>query len=134
MKYDLINPSDPYTLEADDHEIAAVAVCLLGNGKYPADALGDDANKDNNVPAFLFGGHDEWFEARFGANYEGVAERVLTTRADALARAFESVKLGRKERSSLNNIGGKALELAKAVRSQYAAPTPKAAPQGDATC
>jgi len=120
MRFDLINPSDPYTLEADDFEIAAVAVCLLGNGKYPADALGDDANKSNNVPAFLFGGHDEWFQARFGGTYEAVAERVLKERADALARCFESVKLGRERRTSMNDIGGKARELAKAVRSQYA--------------
>ena len=119
MKFDLINPSDPYTLEADDFEIAAVAVCLLGNGKYPADALGDDADKGNNVPAFLFGGHDEWFAARFGADYETIAERCLTTRADAIARAFESVTLGGKRRTSLNNIGGKAQELARAVRAQY---------------
>ncbi len=120
MRFNLVNPSDPYTFEADDHEIAAVAGCLLGDGKYMADALGDDANKDNNVPAFLFGGHDEWFESRFGANYEATAERVLKTRGDALARAWESMTLGRKGRSSLNDIGGKARELAKAVRAQYA--------------
>ena len=50
MLLNLINPSDPYTLEADDFEIAAVAVCLLGAGKYPATALGNDAREDNNVP------------------------------------------------------------------------------------
>ncbi len=120
MKFNLINPSDPYTLEADDLEVGAVAVCLLGNGKYPADALGDAADKSNNVPAFLFGGHDEWFQSRFGGTYEAVAERVLKDRADALARCFDSVTLGSERRSSMNNIGGKARELAKAVRSQYA--------------
>lgn len=120
MRFELINPSDPYTFEAADHEIAAVAVCLLGDGKYMADALDDDANKDNNVPAFLFGGHDEWFESRFGANYEATVERVLKTRCDALAQALESLTLGCKERSSMNDIGGRARVLAKAVRSQYA--------------
>lgn len=39
-KYDLINPSDPYTFEADDLEIAAVAVVLLGDGQYLADPVG----------------------------------------------------------------------------------------------
>jgi hypothetical protein len=116
MRFNLINPSDPYTFEADDFEVAAVAVCLLGNGKYPADALGDDADKGNNVPAFLFGGHDEWFESRFGASYEATADRVLKDRSDALARALESVTLGRERRTSLNNIGGKAQELARAIR------------------
>jgi len=120
MRFNLVNPSDPYTLEADDLEVAAVAVCLLGCGKYPADALGDDADKSNNVPAFLFGGHDEWFQARFGGTYEAVAERCLKERADAIARCFESVTLGRAERSSMNNIGALARKLAQAVRAQYA--------------
>lgn len=119
MRFDLINPSDPYTLEADDLEIAAVAVCLLGNGKYPADALCDDANLGNNVPAFLFGGHDEWFTKRFGGTFEEVVDRALKERGDAVARALESVTLGRAERTSLNDIGGKARELAAAVREQY---------------
>lgn len=124
MLFDLINPSDPYTLEADDFEIAAVAVCLLGAGKYPATALGNDAREDNNVPPFLFGGHDDWFNQRFGASFEATAERVLEGRADALARALESVKLSSNRRTSLNDIGGKAHEMASAVREQYLTPTP----------
>jgi hypothetical protein len=119
MRFNLINPSDPYTLEADDFEIAAVTVCLLGDGKYPADALGDDANKGYNVPAFLFGGHDEWFQSRFGGTFEAVADRCLKDRTDAVARCFESVTLNSFRRSSLNNIGGRARDMAKAVRSQY---------------
>lgn len=121
MKFNIINPSDPYTMEADDLEVAAVAVCLLGNGKYPLDALGEDANKDNSVPAFLFGGHDEWFQARFGGTYEEIAERAINQRSDALARALESVTLQAARRSSMNNIGGRALEFAQAVRAKAAA-------------
>lgn len=116
MKFNIINPSDPYTMEAYDLEVAAVAVCLLGNGKYPLDALGDDANKGNSVPAFLFGGHDEWFQARFGGTYEQVVERVINQRSDALARALESVTLQAAERSSLNDIGRHAREFATLVR------------------
>ncbi len=124
MKFNLVNPSDPYTFEADDFEIAAVAVCLLGVGKYPANALGDDANKSNNVPAFLFGGHDEWFRARFGGSFEDVAERCLKGRGVAVAQALESVTLGSRRRSSLNDIGGEARQLAAAIRSQYETQTP----------
>jgi len=122
MQFDLINPSDPYTLEADDFEIASVAVCLLGAGKYPATALGEDASEDNNVPAFLFGGHDDWFNSRFGATFEATTERILADRADALARALESVKIGSERRTSLNDIGGKAHEMARAVREKYIPP------------
>ena len=114
MKFNLVNPSDPYTLEADDLQVAAVACCLLGNGKYGLTGLGDDAGQD--VPIFLLGGHDEWFEETFGMDYETTATHALSHRNDALARAFESVTLGREERSSINDIGGKARDIAQAIR------------------
>ncbi len=119
MKFDLINPSDPYTFEADDLQVAAVMVCLLGEGRYLADALGEDADKGNNVPAFLFGGHDEWFVSKFARTYEATFTHCLEHRTDALARAFESVTLGAARRSSLNDIGGRAARLAQAIRRNY---------------
>lgn len=59
MKFEIINPSDPYTMEADDLEIAAVSVSFLGDGKYALEGI-DDA-QGNNVPMFLLGGHDECY-------------------------------------------------------------------------
>lgn len=118
MRFNIVNPSDPYTMEADDLEVAAVAVCLIGEGKYPLEALGDDSNKGNSVPAFLFGGHDEWFQARFGGTFEAVLTRSIMERTDALARALESVKLGSERRSSLNDIGARAQAYAQAVRER----------------
>ena len=117
MKFEIINPSDPYTMDADDLIVAAVAVCLLGNGKYGLDALGEDSNISNNVPIFLLGGHDEWFTSRFGMTYEAAAQQVVDQRTEALAKAFESVALTSGRRSSLNNIGAKAKELARVVRA-----------------
>ena len=32
--YEIINPSDPYTLKADDFKIAAAACLILGDGQY----------------------------------------------------------------------------------------------------
>lgn len=116
MKFEIINPSDPYTMEAEDLEVASVACSLLGDGRYGLDALGEDANKGNHVPIFLFGGHDEWFISKFGMNFENTAEHVLNHRYTALADALDSVALARAERSSLNNIGLRAKSLAKAVR------------------
>lgn len=124
MRFDLINPSDPYTFDADDMEVAAVAVCLLGAGKYPADAIGDDADKGNNVPAFLFGGHDEWFQSRFGGSFEEIAAKCLKERTDAVARSLESMKLCRERASSLNDIGAAARRLAAAIREKYGEGTP----------
>lgn len=114
MKFEIANPSDPYTMEADDLQVAAVACCLLGNGKYGLTGLEGDAGLD--VPIFLVGGHDEWFVSKFGMSYEDTATHALNHRNDALARAFESVTLGRDERSSMNDIGGKARDIAQAIR------------------
>lgn len=116
MKFEIVNPSDPYTIEADDLQIAAVAICLLGDGKYMGKGVGDDAGQE--VPFFLFGGLDEWFTEKFSMGYFATATHALNNRNDALARAFESVTLGRAEKSSLNDIGGRALAIAKAIREK----------------
>ena len=34
MIYEIINPSDDYTIVADDFAAAAIAACLLGRGAY----------------------------------------------------------------------------------------------------
>ena len=115
MKFNLINPSDAYHFEADDLVIAAVMVCLLGDGKYPAEAMGPDKGEENYVPCFLFGGHDEWFARKFGANFEDTARSVLDHRQDALKRAFASVTLTDPPRTSLNDIGGRARAYAKGL-------------------
>jgi hypothetical protein len=64
----------------------------------------------------LFGGHDEWFVARFGMNFSDTAEHVMNHRHDDLAQALDSVTLQRAERSSMNDIGARAKALAQAVR------------------
>ena len=68
MKFEIINPSDACTMYAPDLEVAAVAVSFLGDGKYPLEGLDDAAGQ--GVPAFLFGGHDEWFSSKFGMSFQ----------------------------------------------------------------
>lgn len=116
MKFNLINPSDPYTMEAVDLEVAAVAVGFLGAGQYALEGIGEDKGQD--VPIFLFGGHDEWFAGKFGMSFQDTAEHVVDHRAEALAAALDSVTLGRDERSSMNNIKGTAQALSNAVRTR----------------
>ncbi len=121
MKFNLINPSDAYTFEAEDMEVAAVMVCLLGDGKYGADEIGKGASNGNHVPVFLFGGHDEWFVRKFGMNFEDTGRHCLDHRRGALADAFASVTLTNPPRSSMNDIGGRAHALAKGLRAQATA-------------
>lgn len=61
MLYDIINPSDPYTIEAEEFIDAALAVFVLGNS-YGLTAL-EEGGED--VPIFIFGGAAEWFRERF---------------------------------------------------------------------
>lgn len=135
------NPCDPYTVEAVDHEVAAVACCLLGDGRFTFDGI----NTHLKVPIFLLGGHDEWFTRQFGADFTAVAKRVFDNRRSDLAACLESVLIGdaasRKtylkglelietpekraewrqhwhdqRRSSTTNIGARAWALARQIR------------------
>ncbi len=116
MKFNLINPSDAYHFEADDLEIAAVVACILGGGKYAADSIGAGASKENTVPPFLFGGHDEWFREKFGRTFEATVEHCMNTRNEVLAKSLDSVTLTRPPRSSMNDIGGRAKAYAASLR------------------
>ena len=112
MEYEIINPSDPYRMTAERLDTAAVAVCLLGDGNYAAKPRGDG----EEVPLFLFTSPDPWFIERFGMGYADTAKKIIEHRNEELAAVFDSVTLERAERSSTNDIGGRAKALAQAVR------------------
>lgn len=92
MLFDIINPSDPYTMEAPDMETAACAVCLLGSGQYGLNELTGD--KSGHVPVFLLGGHDEWFTKQFGQDFGATLDAVIASRRHVLAAALASVRIG----------------------------------------
>ena len=144
MLFEIINPSDPYTMTADSLEVAAVAACLLGEGKVILNQL----DGDEVIPAFLTGGHNEWFTEKFGRDFDTSIAHVCETDAAGLAKTLGSVFIGdattRKEfddmaancktpeefdallrtthdarRTSQNDIGRRAWALADAVQSKY---------------
>lgn len=92
MLFEITNPSDPYTMEAPDLEIAACAVCLLGSGQYGLNELGGD--KTGNMPVFLLNDHDAWFTKQFGKDFGATLNAVLMTRRHALAAALASIRIG----------------------------------------
>ncbi len=147
MIYEIINPSDPYTLECDRFDVATAAIFLLGNGRLSL--RGDD--EAHCSPLCLFGGMREWFVERFGEELEPFIEGNMV----ALAIALDSVLIGDahdrrdyykalalitdlenrvkwrdgyldRRRSSMNNIGGAAYRLAAQLRE--AADRAKAVP------
>ena len=141
MIYEIINMSDPYTIEAHSLEVAAVACLCLGRGQYAFEPV----EVDTKVPMFMFGDADSWFMDRFGVDLRTVMDRVMAEGLE-LAACFESCLIGgerdrqtyqrglaliddptkREEwrlkwhearRSSLNDIGGRAWEMAKRLRA-----------------
>jgi len=136
---EIVNPSDPYTISGDDEEAACLAALLLGSGKYGlADEQGEQV-----MPIFLLGGCKEWVREKYGKDVEEWASGFPR---DRLAAALESVVIGsfraRREadrllayitdpdkraawlaerhddrRSSMNDIGGRAVRMAARCRS-----------------
>ncbi len=142
MLYQIINPSDSYTIDCPDLEIATVACCMLGGGQYGFEPLDDGAVA---VPMFLFGGVQDFCEKHFKQAFDDVRARVTTHRVAALADALDSVLIGKdaykraqklaewaalppeqmralravyhdKRRTSMNDIGGRAYEMAERLR------------------
>ena len=142
MLYEISNPSDSYTIEAKSLDVAFVACILLGNGQYAFEALEDGAE---DIPLFMFGGHDAWSQKHFVKKTEDVLMQVTSGKLMELADCFDSCLIGRPSdrktylagleliddpakreiwrarwhdvrRSSMNDIGGRAYAMAKKLR------------------
>ena len=110
MKYEIINPSDPYTIEHTDFLALAAACVLLGNGQYGLAPVGHDGER---VPIFIFGGFDKWWHEH---SPTADLDAYLEANKRAIAEAMDSVALTSSERSSLNDIGGRAKKWAAKLR------------------
>jgi hypothetical protein len=137
--YEIVNPSDPYTIEGDLRP-CAMATILLGEGWY---AL-TDAEGNSAMPILALGDvGDKWAQEQF----DGTLQELMDgTPNEEIAAALDTVLIGLpseretitavldsisdpaereqaraiwldKKRSSMNNIGGRAVALAKALRS-----------------
>jgi hypothetical protein len=119
MRFTIINPSDDYTIDCATLEIAAVACLTIGRGKY---AFKQDGGSIE-IPTFLFGGYQDWFMKTFKESVDDVFERVMKEPLK-LADAFDSVLIkgcktkedSDKKRSSLNDIGQYAWDMASTIR------------------
>jgi hypothetical protein len=146
--WELINPSDKYTLQAHDFTTAAATCLILGEGRYGLDPQTDeDGNAEQpRCPLFLFGGADDFIAEHFGGDLGAwlgghrlaVADCLdslllggFGRRADydAATKAIDDpVKLAafreswQGKRSSMNDIGSWAHDYAQRMR-EHVPPT-----------
>jgi hypothetical protein len=120
MKYEIINPSDPYTIEHSDFLALAAACVLLGNGQYGLSPIDHDGEK---VPLFIFGGFDQWWSKH---SPDASIDKYIEANKLVIAEAMESVSLTSGKRSSMNDIGGRAVRWAKNFRGETESAGPAA--------
>lgn len=142
MFYEIINPSDKCFFEAPDLKTAFIVTTLLGGGQYAAKPESEDADE---VPLFLFGGAQEWWDERFPGEdvsmsakdnagtvipalrsvcYGDLRERKLYDSAlkaidDPEKRDAFIEEWNDRHRSSLNNIMGRAHAVANSLEKQF---------------
>lgn len=144
MLYSIVNPSDPYTIEAPSLDVAVMSAILLGQGQYKFESL--DGGED--VPMFAYGGGDAWCQEHFKEDLMEMSNRVMDTKLGEIATCLDSVLYGdaqdRKEFlevtkdldrpnfeaeralrqldrcSSMNDIGSHAYKLAAKLRKSIA--------------
>lgn len=137
--WELANPSDPYTFYAKSVEVAAVVSCLLSTG---FGAFQPRDSKAERTPVLF--GWEEWFKEK---GIESVTD-FIDANALELAEAFDSFLIGDQDRredvdsmiailteeqlkqwklerqdrkrTSMNQIGEKAYQLADTLRKRAA--------------
>lgn len=103
MKYEIINPSDKCYIYADNEKLAKIACALLGNQWYGL--------KDENGEMIL--GILENINDALGMTDNDI-EKFIYDNATELSDIFSSFEYA-DERTSLNNIGGRAELYAKSL-------------------
>jgi hypothetical protein len=88
--YEIVNHSDPYTIEASSLDVAAMTAILLGQGQYRFKSL--DGGED--VPLFFLGGGDVWAKKHFEEDLMEMSNRVMDTKLSQVADCLDSVLYG----------------------------------------
>lgn len=112
MKFEIGNPSDQCFLEADDAKVAVACILFLGNGQY----FCKNVETDESIAGAFFalgGDVEETWKHFHGIGFEEFISKPETKKE--MADCFASFHYAG-ERSSMNNIGKRAQELAESIR------------------
>jgi hypothetical protein len=149
--YQLINPSDPYTMRARDHQTAVIALLFLSHWHIGGEPIDPPEPEGLHTPFYPFGLSDDALGPEL--DRQGIPEGLNAWMGSqenlhALADALDSVLYGHSndrslfeaaveaitdpsmaaalkakhqdQRSSMNDIGGRAVRLADTFRAEAA--------------
>lgn len=103
MRYEIINPSDKCFISSENEKVACFCNLLLGDGLYGPQR--EDGSTADNIHLF------EYSEEQINKDYEGDFKKFSEVHSKEIIECFKSFEYP-SERTSLNNIGEKAKELA----------------------
>ena len=110
MLFEIINPSDKYTIETDDWQVACVANLVVGRGQLALEEI----DGDHHMPLFLFGGLEEWTQEEFSRDLES----LMDVDQQALANCLDSIVIGNRSNYVLG-LGDKTGEEAEAFWEKW---------------
>jgi hypothetical protein len=99
--YEIINPSDPYTFQAPDQEVATLTIFLLSTS-FAATCL-NKPGPEEDVPLFLLGGATEWWNERFDPDMKG---RLEARARDVVAALRSTLYGGESSRAEFEKLCG----------------------------
>jgi hypothetical protein len=89
MHYQINTPSEPYTFEASSFLAACVVTTLIGGGFYSL-----WRNKEQVMPAFMFGDLENWYQRTFGKNFSDAMQEVSK---DEISQIYMTILAGKPE-------------------------------------
>lgn len=100
--YKITEARAPYWMKAPNLAVAAVAVLMIGNGRFGVKELGGQ----QEMPVFKIDGMvDIWSENTFGHKIDEVVAKVSAQWTIELRHALESIKLGEPGDSNFTRPG-----------------------------
>lgn len=143
MIYEIVNPSDACTIEAQDSVLASIAMIVLGNGQYGLydedgrtvlgifalskpekliEWLRDNGVEDTKMDEFYAKNGEEIATILESVVYGDIKDRkAITALTESMTKSDRLKALAKyndSKRSSMNDIGSAAFELAKGFRKK----------------
>jgi hypothetical protein len=132
MLWEVVNPSDSYTMEAESFEVAVLAALVMWEGRYSLQAL---TSETPSMPLMLFRSVHDWVKETFGKTVEELIRGTDRTKVAAACASVllsknaedrkkydgltedEKIALHDKLRGSMNDIGRRAWAMAEGLKN-----------------